>query len=168
MTPPLVTLRFARDDDAERLLDWRNEADAVRFSVSGRHVTGDDHARWFAARGHDPRVHLWIAEVDGTPVGQVRVDNETDGVGLVSVAVDPAHRRRGIGSEMLRAMAATVAAETTLRVLRALVHQDNVQSIRAFEKAGFLMTAANEGGFSVLESDVRKEGTDGSISRSPV
>src|ERR1700730_14295580 len=111
MTSPIVTLRSARDDDAERILEWRNDADAIRFSVSGRRVTGEDHARWFATRRHDPRVHLWIAEVDGTAVGQVRFDEEADGVGVVSIAVAPAHRRRGVGSEMLRGIADTAAAE---------------------------------------------------------
>jgi RimJ/RimL family protein N-acetyltransferase len=164
---PLVTLRPARDDDAERLLEWRNDAHAVRFSVSGRSVTSEDHARWFATRRHDPRVHLWIAEVDGTAVGQVRVHDDADDVGVVSVAVAPAHRGRGIGSEVLRAMVATVTAETTVRVLRALVHPDNVQSIRAFEKAGFRMTVAREGDFSVLERDVGEERTQGTISRPP-
>lgn len=168
MTPPPVTLRPVRDDDAERLLEWRNDADAVRFSVSGRHVTGEDHARWFETRRHNPSVHLWIAEVDGTPVGQVRVDYEPDGVGVVSVAVAPAHRGRGIGSEMLRAMAATVVAETTVCVLKALVHPDNVQSIRAFERAAFRTTAAKEGGFTVLERAVGEERTQGRISRPPV
>jgi UDP-2,4-diacetamido-2,4,6-trideoxy-beta-L-altropyranose hydrolase len=159
MTSPIVTLRSARDDDAERILEWRNDADAIRFSVSGRRVTGEDHARWFATRRHDPRVHLWIAEVDGTAVAQVRVDEEADGVGVVSIAVAPAHRRRGIGSEMLRAIADTAAAETTVRVLRALVHPDNVQSVRAFEKAGFRMTAAQEGDFTVLERGLDREPT---------
>jgi RimJ/RimL family protein N-acetyltransferase len=62
-------------------------------------------------------------------------------------------------------MVATVAAETTVRTLRALVHPDNVQSIRAFEKAGFRMTMAREGDFSVLEKDVGEERTQGTISR---
>jgi RimJ/RimL family protein N-acetyltransferase len=155
--PPLVTLRSARDADVERLLEWRNDADAIRFSVSGRHVSGADHARWFATRRHDPRVHLWIAEVDGTPVGQVRVDDGSDGVGVVSVAVAPAHRGRGIGSEILRALVTTVTADTTVRVLRAHVHPDNVQSIRAFEKAGFSMTVATESGFRVLELRRRRK-----------
>jgi RimJ/RimL family protein N-acetyltransferase len=165
--PPLVTLRGARDDDAERLLEWRNDADAVRFSVSGQSVTGEDHARWFATRRQDPRVHLWIAEVDGTPVGQVRVDDENDGVGVVSVGVAPAHRGRGIGSAVLRAMVATVTADTTVRVLRALVHPDNAQSIRAFGKAGFRVTMAKEGAFSVLDRDVGKDRDQRTISRRP-
>ena len=159
MTSPIVTLRPARDDDADRILEWRNDADAIRFSMSDRRVTGEDHARWFATRRHDPCVHLWIAEVDGTAVGQIRVDEEADGVGVVSIAVAPEHRGRGIGSEMLRTMADTAAAETAVRVLRALVHPDNVQSVRAFENAGFHMTAAEEGDFTVLERGIDREPT---------
>jgi len=64
-------------------------------------------------------------------------------------------------------MVVTVTAETTVRVLRALVHPDNVGSIRAFEKAGFRVTMAREGDFSVLERDVGEERTQGTISRPP-
>lgn len=165
--PPSVRLRRARDDDAERLLEWRNDADAVRFSVSGRPVTGEDHARWFATRRDDPDVQLWIAEEGGIPVGQVRVD-VADGVGVVSVAVASAHRGRGIGSEVLRAMVSEISAAETVHMLRAFVHPDNTQSIRAFEKVGFRLTAANSNGFSVLEQRVGEERDRGTISRPPV
>jgi UDP-2,4-diacetamido-2,4,6-trideoxy-beta-L-altropyranose hydrolase len=148
--PPRVTLRGAVDDDAGRLLEWRNDMDAVRFSVSGRPVTAEDHRRWFAARRDDPQGRLWIAEDGGTPVGQVRVDIN-DGVGVVSVAVAAEHRGRRIGSEMLRAMVAEVSADGAVRTLRALVHPENGPSIRAFERAGFQLTADNDRGFRVLE-----------------
>lgn len=149
-TPQRVTLRGAVDDDARRLLVWRNDVDAVRFSVSGRPVTAEDHKRWFASRRDDPQGRLWIAEEGGTPVGQVRVD-VTDGVGVVSVAVAPEHRRRGIGSAILRAMVAEITADDGVRTLRAVVHPDNAQSIRAFERAGFRLTAESSRRFSVLE-----------------
>ncbi len=167
-TPPVVSLRRARDDDEERLLEWRNDAEAVRFSVTGHPVAVEDHARWFATRRHDPRVHLWIAEVDGTPVGQVRVDGDIDDVGVVSVAVAPAYRGRGIGSAVLRAMVATVIAEKPVRMLRALVHPDNVQSVRAFEKAGFTTTPATQDGFSVFERGVGEERDPAGINRAAV
>jgi UDP-2,4-diacetamido-2,4,6-trideoxy-beta-L-altropyranose hydrolase len=150
MTTPRVTLRGAVDDDAARLLEWRNDVDAVRFSVSGRPVTAEDHQRWFAARRDDPEGRLWIAEDRGTPVGQVRVDF-ADGVGVVSVAVAAEHRGRGIASEMLRAMVAELSADGAVRTLQALVHPENRQSMRAFEKSGFQLMANHERGFKVLE-----------------
>jgi UDP-2,4-diacetamido-2,4,6-trideoxy-beta-L-altropyranose hydrolase len=150
MTTPRVTLRGAVDDDVGRLLVWRNDVDAVRFSVSGRPVTAKDHQRWFAARRDDPQGRLWIAEYGGTPVGQVRVDVK-DGVGVVSVAVAAEHRGRGIASEMLRAIIAELSADSAVRTLRALVHPENRQSIRAFERAGFQLMADHERGFRALE-----------------
>ena len=154
-TPPRVALRPAVEGDAGRLLVWRNDVDAVRFSVSGRPVTAEDHKRWFAARRDDSRGRLWIAEDGGTPVGQVRVDIK-DGVGVVSVAVAAEHRGRRIGSEMLRAMVAEISADGAVHTLRALVHPDNGQSIRVFERAGFQLMADNDRGFRVLERRVSR------------
>jgi RimJ/RimL family protein N-acetyltransferase len=153
MTAPCVTLRRARDDDAERLFEWRNDPDAVRFSVSGRPVTADDHERWFSTRRDRPQVHIWIAEEKGTPVGQVRVD-VTSSIGVVSVAIAAAHRGRGIGSEVLRAMIAEMTAGGGVRILRAFVHPGNPQSIRAFEKVGFRLSTATQSSFRMLERGV--------------
>ena len=77
---PLVTLRPARDDDAERLLEWRNDADAIRFSVSGRRVTSEDHAQWFATQRHDPCVHLGRKVPVGVATGMLRLVHRDVGV----------------------------------------------------------------------------------------
>jgi UDP-2,4-diacetamido-2,4,6-trideoxy-beta-L-altropyranose hydrolase len=163
--PPSITLRAARDDDADRLFAWRNDAGAVRWSVTGRPVARDSHARWFAARRTDPHVLLWIAEERGNPVAQVRVDI-TATVGAVSVAVAAAHRGRGIGAEVLRAMVIEVARDGRVRTLRALVHPENAGSIRAFEKVGFHLCAESDRGFRVLELASAAGSTDEMISRS--
>jgi RimJ/RimL family protein N-acetyltransferase len=153
---PRVTLRRVRDVDAARLLEWRNDTEAVRFSVSGRPVTDEEHRRWFTQRRRaDGLGHLWIAEEDESPVGQVRVDVSGD-VGVVSIAVAAEQRGRGIGSEILRAMVAQVTADGTVRILRAVLHPDNVRSLRAFERAGFRLTPASDCGFNVVERAVRE------------
>ncbi|MGA7988068.1 MAG: GNAT family N-acetyltransferase [Candidatus Dormiibacterota bacterium] len=149
MTPPRITLRRAGEHDADLLFEWRNDPDAVRFSVSGQPVTREDHERWFAMRRDDPSVHLWIADEHGIPVAQVRVD-VVPPAGVVSVAVAVSHRGRGLGSEVLRAMVSEIAEDDRVRVLRALVHPDNAHSIRAFERAGFHRSGDIEGGFNVL------------------
>jgi RimJ/RimL family protein N-acetyltransferase len=134
-------------------MEWRNDADAVRFSVSGRAVTAEEHEAWFASIGEKAGTLLWIAEEEGSPVGQVRVDVD-DGVGIVSIAVGAEHRGRRVGSEILRAMLAEMNAGATVRLLKALTHPDNAASLRMFERAGFHLTPVRERGFLVLECSV--------------
>lgn len=155
--PPHITLRRARDDDAPRLLEWRNDTEAVRFSVSGRPVTSEEHQRWFTQQrvGAGQHGFLRVAEEGGNPVGQVRIDISGD-VGVVSIAVAAERRGRGIGSEMLRAMVAEVSDAGTVRILRAVLHPDNVPSLRAFEAVGFRLLPETDKGFSVLERVVRE------------
>jgi RimJ/RimL family protein N-acetyltransferase len=148
---PQVTLRAARDEDSASLLAWRNDADAVRFSISGRAVTVEEHQRWFSGIVDDPeRTRLWIAEQHDEPVGQVRIDIDA-GIGTVSIAVDPGHRGRGVGTAMLRALTASVHTGDAPRQLVALVRSDNPASLHAFEAAAFHRVAGGVGDFLRLE-----------------
>jgi UDP-2,4-diacetamido-2,4,6-trideoxy-beta-L-altropyranose hydrolase len=134
---PQVTLRSAREDDSAMLMALRNDPDAIAFSVSGRAVTAEEHERWFARVLADQAPHrLWIAESNGEPVGQLRIDIAADS-GTVSIAVSPEHRGRGIATAMLQALVSNVAAEGTPSRLTAVVRSDNAASRRAFAAVGF-------------------------------
>jgi UDP-2,4-diacetamido-2,4,6-trideoxy-beta-L-altropyranose hydrolase len=145
-----VTLRRAREDDGAVLREWRNDADAVRFSSTARPVSPEAHARWLAARLADSGTRLWIAEEARVPVGQVRVDL-ADGTGVVSIVVAAVARGRGIGQAMLRAAIDEIAHEDAAIQLRALIHPDNTASLRAFDRAGFRRVSSDEHGFVVLK-----------------
>jgi RimJ/RimL family protein N-acetyltransferase len=134
---PQVTLRAAREEDSEMLMALRNDPDAVRFSVTGRAVTSEEHERWFRTVRSDPsRCRIWIAEDGSTPVGQLRVDLDGDS-GTVSIAVAADHRGRGIGTAMLRALVIKAGAEGAPSRLMAVVRSDNAASLHAFAAAGF-------------------------------
>ncbi len=134
--PGELVLRPASAGDAADLLAWRNDATTVRFSRSLRAVEPAEHDEWLAARLADPATRLWIGEVDGAAVGQVRVD-VTDGVGVVDVAVAPERRGRGFGRALLAALRAELQGDLQARVLTASVAADNEPSARAFLAAGF-------------------------------
>ncbi len=119
------------------LMALRNDPDAVAFSVSGRAVTADEHARWLRRVLADPEgCRLWIGESGGEPAGQVRVDIAGD-TGTVSIAVQPEQRGHGVGTAMLQSLLAKVAVEGTPARLRAVVRSDNAPSLHAFASAGF-------------------------------
>jgi RimJ/RimL family protein N-acetyltransferase len=122
------------------LLALRNDADAVRFSVSGRGVTAQEHECWFRTARNDPsRCRIWIAEDGPTPVGQVRVDLNGDS-GTVSIAVAADQRGRGIGTAMLKALTVKSSKEGTPSRLTAMVRSDNEASLHAFAAGGFRRT----------------------------
>lgn len=148
-----MILRPATGQDSIRLLEWRNDPDAVRFSITRRAVTTAEHERWLAACLERTDVHLWIAEQAGVPVGQIRVDTDR-GTGLVSIAVAPEHRGRGLAAVILNAMVAEVGRSGAVRKLRANVDPENLTSLRAFNKAGFRSLVKNDEGFVVLERRV--------------
>lgn len=147
---PRVTLRPVRPDDVALLFQWRNDHDAVRFSVSGRAVTLDEHSKWVVQRLRDPATRLWIAEEDGVAVGQVRLDVDDDAA-LVSIAVAAGQRGRGVGSAILQEMQAVLLVTGPVSRLRALIHPDNGASLRAFTRAGFRRMGAADAGFLVFE-----------------
>jgi RimJ/RimL family protein N-acetyltransferase len=132
------------------LREWRNDAETVRFSGTSRRVAPSQHARWVAARLIDPTTRLLIAEQDGVPVGQVRID-VTAANGVVSLAVAPEARGRGVAQAMLRATLDDLTHEGDPSTLTALVHPDNAASIRVFERVGFEPQGATENGFLILK-----------------
>jgi RimJ/RimL family protein N-acetyltransferase len=139
---PQVTLRAAREEDSELLMELRNDPDAVRFSVSGSAVTREEHERWFTRVRTDPSgCRVWIAEDMGEPVGQVRVDI-SGGSGTVSIAVGADHRGRGLATAMLKALVVKVGVEDAPSRLTAVVRSDNTASLRAFAAAGFRHVAS--------------------------
>ncbi|MGH2868557.1 MAG: GNAT family N-acetyltransferase, partial [Solirubrobacteraceae bacterium] len=127
-----VVLRPARAADAETLRGWRNDPTAVRFSASARPVSEAEHSHWMLARLADPHTRMWVAEEAGMSVGQVRVELD-GGSGVVSIAVDTRARGRRVGSAILAAMIDQMTQEGGISRLTALVHAENLASLRSFE-----------------------------------
>lgn len=144
-----LVLRPAVEADRDRVLAWRNDPMSVGYSRSGSKVTESDHRAWFALRLESPGGRLWIADIDGRPVGQVRVD-VTTGVGQVAFAVDPGCRGQGYGTEILRRLGTTLGADYQVQLLRAFVNRSNEPSERAFLAAGYLVVD-RDGDFIIFE-----------------
>jgi RimJ/RimL family protein N-acetyltransferase len=115
--------RPAQMSDAETLFRWRNdELTRAMFKNSGV-VPWPDHLRWLTARLERPG--LFIAEIDGIPVGTFRVDDDE-----ISYTIAPEHRGKGYGLAML------IKAHEMFGSLRAEIFPRNVPSIKIAERAG--------------------------------
>jgi len=120
-----MNIRLATRDDAQLLLAWRNDPLTRAMSKSLHEVQWDEHVRWLNSRLTRIEPHLYIAEIDGAPVGTIRIDGDE-----ISYTVAPEHRGRGYATEMLR------WAHAQFGSLRAEIKPENVASVKAAERAG--------------------------------
>ena len=133
---PPVALRRATQDDAARLLAWRNDPQTRAMSVSAAEVTADEHRAFLAASLASSDRFLFVAEAEGRPVGTLRLDREPNATFAVSLTVAPEERRKGYSAALLRAADAE-AARLGARRLVAVLRPDNAASRKAFETAGY-------------------------------
>jgi spore coat polysaccharide biosynthesis protein SpsF len=150
-----VRLIPAMPEHQDFVLACRADAEAVRWSKSGRAITSEEHAGWYPTVLDQPGIRLRVALVDGEPVGSLRVDVE-GGTGEVGIAIVPERRGTGLGRALLAALVADCAADPQVPVLVACVHPDNTASMRAFLAAGFTLTDEDRGGFRVLRRNVHE------------
>ncbi len=134
--PGQLRLRPAVADDRDRLLGWRNDPVSVQCSETGREVRPDEHRAWYAAKLDDPGTRIWIGEVDGVAMGMIRLDVRA-AEGRVSIALDPNHRRRGLGGQLLERTQELLAGDFQLDCLVARVAKGNVASRHLFANCHF-------------------------------
>lgn len=150
-----VTLRPATSDDADLLLEWRNDPVTREMSLSSDVVTPEGHAAWLAASLGSQERRLFIANADGRPVGQVRLDARGAGSYEISITIAPAARGRGLAARALFAAEEEARARGNVR-LEATIRPENQASVAAFKRAGYYGFArATRGGTDVLRCERR-------------
>ncbi len=134
-------LRPARRSDAELLLGWVNSPDslAAKLETKGP-IAWEAHLNWLEERLADPYTALWIAEREGRPIGQLRLQRRSEGEAApfdVDIYLLREERGQGHARAMLEDAIARVAGKWPGAMLRALVRKENAASRALFEAAGF-------------------------------
>jgi len=94
-----------------------------------------------------PEAAFQIVLVNGCPAGRLYVHRGDDEIGLIDISLLPEYRRRGIGSELLRALlteARRLGRRMTLHVER------RNPALRLYERLGFRQLA-DEGLYLLME-----------------
>jgi RimJ/RimL family protein N-acetyltransferase len=142
----LITLRKATAADCEVVWRLNNDPNARGQSLSTAEIPWPEHEQWFKKALVDPKLTMWMVEVDGSIGGIVRL-LERDRA-IISVALAPEQRGKGLGSQAIAKACAAHGGP-----IEALVVIGNDASRRAFEKAGFRVshdTAINGRAVTVL------------------
>lgn len=134
-----LQLRLAKLDDAQVLLEWRNNPATRDASHNTALISEDEHIQWLKKILENENRKLYVAEINGIPVGTIRVDSENLGYEL-SWTVSPTARGSGIGKAMV-----SLLAEGIPESIRAEIKIGNIASIRIAEEAGMVFSREENG-----------------------
>jgi len=129
----MLTLRPATMADARALFDWRNDVLTRAASHDTQVLTWSGHLSWLTQTLANPSRRLLIAEEHGRAVGTLRVDQDPDGLAVLSWTVAPDARGTGVATRMVKQIADVLAAT---QALRAEIKQDNPASAKVAVAAG--------------------------------
>lgn len=139
-----VVVRRAERRDRDLLLGWANEASTRAASFRPAPIDPVTHNRWFAARLSSPDAGIWIGEVDGRPIGQVRVERIDGARGEVSISMASEARGQGLARPLLLAAMAAAARALEINTFVAAVRHGNAASLALFRGSGFSAEAEGQ------------------------
>lgn len=134
-----LQLRLANLDDAGVLLEWRNDSSTREASHNTALISEHEHIQWLKKILANENRKIYVAEIDGTPIGTVRVDSAPLECEL-SWTVSPAMRGSGIGKAMV-----SLLADGIPETIRAEIKSGNVASVRIAEEAGMVFEREVQG-----------------------
>ena len=139
--------------DAKLLYEWKNDKETIENSITKRGVTMEEHLNWLQGVIHNSNRQLYILDVDGVSVGQLRLDLEvmpatevngtkdatkkTEITAEISYGLGAEHRGKGLGKVLLE-QAETLADLFCIGELTAEVLPHNVASQSLFKKLGYV------------------------------
>lgn len=128
-TPLLI--RPVTMHDAKLIYDWRMDEQSRQMSFDTTVFTYEEHEEWmrrFLQLTYPSPLLWWIGEIEGVPVGTVRLTPSRPST--VSVIVNPDYRGYGIAARLLQACP---IPEGTLAHVKA----SNIASQQSFQVAGW-------------------------------
>lgn len=131
-----MKLRSAVKEDCCFLYHLRNEKEVRKNSCQSDFISYEEHQAWFQKKLADSNTHIFILELDGTRVGQVRVDISEERA-VISYALSPEVRGKGYAKWMLSELEGRVRDNLWAYQMEAKVKEENKASQRIFRVLGY-------------------------------
>ena len=132
-------LRESTEEDMDLLYEWANDPVVRRNAFHTEAIPYETHVKWFRQMLENKTVHQYILCRAEEPVGQIRLNIE-DGTGLIDYSVAPKQRGKGLGAVLLELVKEKAGETETVTRLMGQVKNENIASVRTFEKCGYQKT----------------------------
>ena len=147
----MLTLTVVKKEDCDLIYNWANEPTVRKKSFNSEKITYEEHKKWFDTKLNDENCRMYILEIDGIKIGQIRVDIENE-VAKLSYSIGKEHRGKGNGVIMLTLLEDKLIDEK-VSIIRGLVKHENIASKKCFEKCGY--TKKEEEDYIVYEKIIK-------------
>jgi UDP-2,4-diacetamido-2,4,6-trideoxy-beta-L-altropyranose hydrolase len=128
-----MKIRDAKLSDAELLFTWVNDNDVRENSFNQNPIQWENHVIWLIKKLSDHNVKIFILELDGLPVGQIRYELTENDKWIIDYSISKNYRGRGLGKQII---SITIALFEN-GIFRGEVKSSNIASKKAFESNGF-------------------------------
>lgn len=135
-----ITLRSARPGDSKLLFDWRNDPDVIAMRANTAPSTWEEHERWMRFITKNDDVEVYIAELDGLPIGQGRVERCFKALSpkmdtcLLSYSIVKECRGQGYGKQLVQLL--TAIGKQRYATVSCRIKRTNFSSVAVAMKAG--------------------------------
>jgi len=141
-----MILRPATLNDADLLLEWRNDSTTRANSFTSEIVSLEDHLNWFKKVLASEDRCIYIAEDGNIPIGTIRVDIINSRQKELSWNVSPSHRKMGYGSKILEKFITEYPS-----VYIARIKSENIPSIKMVESNGFSIMTTEDNVYTFIK-----------------
>lgn len=133
-----ITLRRAAETDVQIVYEWASDELTRKNSFSTESIDFEVHEKWWHAKMNSDDAEYYICEADGLPAGLIRLDkgNNTENF-VIGIVLAPQYRGWGMAEKFLKLICNKVLESDNRLIIEAYIKQENVPSIKTFEKVGF-------------------------------
>ena len=134
----MLSLRKPTVKDMEMYFNWANDPIVREQSYNSSIIDLESHKQWFESALNNEANFMRICQNSvGEDIGQVRIQKQKNKEALIGISIDSKHRGQGYAKEIL-----ILATDFFLKsnygfVINAYIKEGNLNSIFAFENAGF-------------------------------
>jgi spore coat polysaccharide biosynthesis predicted glycosyltransferase SpsG/RimJ/RimL family protein N-acetyltransferase len=161
MRAALLHLRPITPEDARLLWEWVNDPAVREAAFNSEPIPWEDHHPWVEQHLDRSRGRIYIAELAGVPVGQIRFARVGEAAVEIGFSLSAPARGSGLGAALLVAGLDRHRVDAPRESITARVKPANVASQRAFEVAGFELDGErSDGAHTWLQYDAPEVVTD--------
>ncbi len=142
-----LSIRLARPQDKDFLLELRNENSVRLHSANTDFILPEEHEIWFSNKLRNPDItQIYIIEtLAGLPIGQVRFDLEDD-AWIISYSLAAFARGKKLSKKMLVLALGEFYRDNTTRAVVGAVKSTNQTSQQILNDLGFTVSSSDGGG----------------------